>query len=197
MIEEKSDYEIVGWERLLDFAKILARKIKVSRYEPDIIVGISKGGWAIARLICDYINGKDIISLDSKHWESYKQVNLSSPNINLLGKKVLMVCDIMDKKSMDRAIEYVASLKPNGNKTLALFYVKGKIKPDYYAEEISNKSVIFPWNFLDSIRKIIHNNPDKFGEMNAKSINSRLKQSFNIDLEEKVIEEILEDRGNL
>ena len=77
---------------------------------------------------------------------------------------------------------------------MALFYVKGEIKPDYYAGEISNKLVIFPWSLVDSIRKIIYSNPDKFGEMNAKGIKSRLKRSFNIDLEEEVIEEILKDR---
>lgn len=193
MMDEKSDYEIVGWEKLQGLTKILARKIKESRYEPDIIVGISKGGWAIARLICDYIDGKDIISLDAKHWELHKQASSSFLSINLFEKRVLMVYDIMDEKSI-RAIEYLASSKPEGIKTLALFYVEGEIKPDYYAGEISNKLVIFPWNLLDSIRKMIYSNPDNFREMNAKNIKSRLKQSFNIDLEEEVIEELLKDR---
>ncbi|MCP8307545.1 MAG: hypothetical protein H3Z54_02470 [archaeon] len=193
MNEEKFNYEIVDWDKLQGFTKILAKKIKESKYEPNIIVGISKGGWAVARLLCDYIDGKDIISLDVKHWELYKQLSLSSLNINLLEKKVLIVDDIIDEKSIKTAIEYIASLKPDGIKILALFYIKGKIKPDYYAKEVSHKLVIFPWNFVDSIRKIIYNNLDDFREMSTKRIKSRLKQSFNIDVEEEVIEEILKD----
>jgi len=193
MIEEKSDYGMVGWEELQDFTKILATKLKESKYDPNIIVGISKGGWAISRLLCDYIDGKDIISSDAKHWEIYGQDILSSLNMNLSEKKVLMVYDIIDEKSMERAIEYLSSLKPNNIKILALFYVKGKMKPDYYAEEILNKLVIFPWNLVDRARKIIYGNLDKFGKMNAISIKSMLNQSLNLDLEEEIIEEILKE----
>ncbi|MGQ9468764.1 MAG: phosphoribosyltransferase [Nitrososphaerales archaeon] len=192
MNEEKSDYGMVDWDKLQSLAKVLAKKIKESKYEHDIIIGISKGGWAIARLLCDYINGKDIICLDLKQLESYKQVSLSSINLNLLEKKVLMVDDIIDKKSI-KAIKYIASLKPDEIKILAIFYIKGTIEPDYYAEEISHKLVIFPWNFIDSVRKIIYKNLDNFRGMNAKRIKSKLKQSFNIDVEEEVIEEILKE----
>ncbi|MCP8319905.1 MAG: hypothetical protein H3Z52_03050, partial [archaeon] len=159
-----------------------------------IIVGISKGGWAIARLICDYIDGKDIIGLDAKQLEIHKQVSLSSININLLEKKILIVDDIIDRKSLDKAIEHMASLKPDKIKILAPFYIKGTIKPDYYAEEISHKLVIFPWNFVDNIRKIIYNNLDEYREMSVERIKSRLKQIFNIDVEEEVIEETLKDQ---
>ncbi|MCP8313147.1 MAG: hypothetical protein H3Z53_02080 [archaeon] len=191
MNEEKFNYELVDWDKLQSLTKILAKKIKESKYEPDIIVGISKGGWAIARLLCDYIDGKDIIGLDAKQLEIHKQVSLSSVNINLLEKKVLVVDDIMNRKSLDRAIEHMASLKPDKIKTLALFYIKGTTKPDYHAEKISYKLVVFPWNFVDSIRKIIYNNLDEYREMNVERIKSRLKQSFNIDVEEEVIEETL------
>ena len=71
------------------------------------------------------------------------------------------------------------------------------MKPDYYAEEVFHKLVIFPWNFVDSIRKIIYNNLDEFREMSAKIVKSRLKQSFNIDVEEEIIEEILKDQEKL
>lgn len=192
-MKKNFDYEIVGWDKLQSFMKILAKKIKESKYEPNIIFGISKGGWAIARLLCDHIDGKEIISLNVKHWEFYKQVSLSSININLLEKKVLMVDDIIDKKSIKKAIKYVASLKPDEIKILALFYIKGETKPDYYAKEVSHKLVTFPWNFIDSIRKIIYNNLDEFREMSAKRIKSMLKQSFNIDVEEEFIKEILKD----
>jgi len=192
MDEEELDYEIVGWDKLQGLVKILAKKVKESMYEPDIIVGISKGGWAIARLLCDYIDGKDIIGLDAKQLEIRKQVSLSSININLLEKKILMVDAIIDRKSF-RAIEHMA-LKPDNIKILALFYIKGTVKPDYYAERISYKLVIFPWNFVDSIRKIIYNNLDEFREMSVERIKSRLKQIFNIDIEEEVIEETLKDQ---
>ncbi len=196
MIEEKPDYRIVDWEKLRHFTKILARKIRESKYEPNIIVGILKGGWALARLLCDYINGKDMISLAAKQWELHEQASPNLFNKNLLGKKVLMVYDVIDEKSMEKSIRYLASSKPDSIKTLSLFCFRGDIKPDYCAEEISDELVIFPWNFMNSTRKIIYN-LNKIGEIDVKSIRSRLKRSLNITLEEEVIDEILRNREKL
>ncbi len=191
MSEEKLNYELIDWNKLQNLTKILAKKIKESKYEPDMILGISRGGWAVARLLCDYIDCKDIFSLDLKHWD--KQVGSSLLNANLLEKKILLVNDMMDKRSM-QAIKSIASSKSNGIRILALFYAKGTIKPDYYVGEISHSSIIFPWNFVDSVRRIIYNNLNEFEKLSDKEIKSKIKKSFNIDVEERIIEEILRNQ---
>lgn len=194
MSEEKLSYELIDWNKLQNLTKILAKKVKESKYEPDVIVGISRGGWAVARLLCDYIGCKDIFSLDLKHWD--KQVGSSFLNTNLLEKKILLVDDIINRRSM-QAIKSIASSKPDGIRILALFYTKGAIAPDYYVEEISHKALIFPWNFVDSVRRIIYKNLDKFEKMSDKRIRSKIKKSFNIDVEERVIEEILRNQEKI
>ncbi len=194
MSEEKLNYELIDWNKLQNLTKILAKKVKESKYEPDVILGVSKGGWAVARLLCDYIDCKDIFSLDLKHWD--KHASLSFLNMSPLEKKILLVNDIIDERSM-QAIKSIASSKPDGIRILALFYAKGTIKPDYYVEEVSHKSLIFPWNFVDSVRRIIYNNLDEFGKMGAKRIKSKIKKSFNIDVEERVIEEILRNQEKI
>jgi hypoxanthine phosphoribosyltransferase len=189
MNEEKSNYKLIDWNKLQNLCKILAKKIKESEYEPDVIIGISRGGWAISRLLCDYMGCKDIVSLDLKQ---DNRICLSFLKINLSEKRILLVDDVIDERSI-QSIRFIAPSKPNEIRILALFYAKGTIKPDYYIEEILHKSIIFPWDFMDSIRRIVCNNLDEFRGMSAKRVKSRLKESFNIDVEEGVIEEVLRD----
>jgi hypoxanthine phosphoribosyltransferase len=132
---------------------------------------------------------KDIVSLDLKQ---DNRISLSFLKINLSEKKILLVDDVIDERSI-QSIRFIAPSKPNEIRILALFYAKGTIKPDYYIEEILHKSIIFPWDFMDSIRRIVCNNLDEFRGMSAKRVKSRLKESFNIDVEEGVIEEVLRD----
>ncbi|MEM3436970.1 MAG: phosphoribosyltransferase family protein [Nitrososphaerales archaeon] len=147
MNEEKSSYEFIDWNKLQNLIKILAKKVKESEYKPDVIIGISKGGWVVSRLLCDYIDCKDIISLELKQSE---KISLSFLNKNLLEKRILLVDDVIDEKSM-QSIKSIIPLETNRVRILSLFYTKGNVKPDYYIEEVSN-TIKFPWN-LESIRK--------------------------------------------
>lgn len=180
MNEEKFNYELIDWNKLQNLTKILAEKVKESEYKPDVIVGISKGGWAISRLLCDYIDCKDIISLDLKRDE---QISLDFLNKNLLEKKILVVNDIIDEEGM-QFIKSIIPPKLDRIKILALFYTKCNVKPNYCIGKVFNKLIIFPWNFVDSVRRIFYNNPDYFEKIKLK-----IKKIFNI--KEEFIKEML------
>ncbi|MEM3382549.1 MAG: hypothetical protein QXL52_04240 [Nitrososphaerales archaeon] len=146
MDERKFNYEFIDWNKLQNLTKILVKKVKESGYKPDVIIGISKGGWVVSRLLCDYTDCKEIISLDLKR---SKKIILSFLNKNLLEKRILLVDDVID----ENIIQYIKSIIPLEKriKILSLFYTKGNVKPDYYIEEVSNM-IEFPWN-SESMRK--------------------------------------------
>jgi hypoxanthine phosphoribosyltransferase len=154
--------EVMDWNLFYNLARQVATKINSSGYRPDIIVGLARGGWVLARVLCDLIGIKDLVSLKVEHWgvtatpDGKAQLKYTL-NVDLTGKNVLVVDDITDTgESMRVTLEYLKSLKPSEIKTAALRHINtSKFLPDYFGEEISWRWVIFPWNFTEDMCNII------------------------------------------
>jgi len=193
--------EIMSWDYFYKLSKIVAEKIKASGYNPDLIVGLARGGWCLARVLCDFLGVKDLVSLKVEHWGITAtpdgKAKLKYPfSMDLTGRKVLVVDDITDTgESMMISVNYVKSLNPREVRTATLRHIEGsKFKPDYYAEDISWRWVIFPWNFIEDLCNLIDQirsevkDPKDLAEFKRK-----LKENFKIDVDEETIEEILRE----
>jgi hypothetical protein len=187
----------MSWDLFFQLAKDVAKKIKGSRYQPDIIVGLARGGWALARVLCDFLGVKDLVSLKVEHWGVTAtpdgKAKLKYPfDIDLHGKKVLVVDDITDTgESMRISVDYVKTLNPLEVRTAALRHITvSKFTPDYFAEEIPWRWVIFPWNATEDLCNLVSRVKQK-GVTRAAEIKSKLKENFKIDVDEGEIEEIL------
>jgi len=198
---DKFDCEIMSWEHFYTLAKEVGGRIKASGYKPDIIVGLARGGWCLARVLCDLLGIKDLVSLKVEHWGITAtpdgKAKLKYPfNLDLSGKRVLVVDDITDTgESMRISVEYVKTLNPLEVKTATLRHIQGsKFKPDYYAEEITWRWVIFPWNFTEDLCNLVERIKDKVSSpRNAGLLKAKLKENFKIDVDEETIEEILKE----
>ena len=193
--------EIMSWDYFYKLSKIVAEKIKASGYNPDLIVGLARGGWCLARVLCDFLGVKDLVSLKVEHWGITAtpdgKAKLKYPfSMDLTGRKVLVVDDITDTgESMMISVNYVKSLNPREVRTATLRHIEGsKFKPDYYAEDISWRWVIFPWNFIEDLCNLVDQirgevkDPKDLAEFKRK-----LKENFKIDVDEETIEEILRE----
>lgn len=191
--------EIMSWDYFYKLSKIVAEKIKASGYNPDLIVGLARGGWCLARVLCDFLGVKDLVSLKVEHWGITAtpdgKAKLKYPfSMDLTGRKVLVVDDITDTgESMMISVNYVKSLNPREVRTATLRHIEeSKFKPDYYAEDISWRWVIFPWNFIEDLCNLVDQirgevkDPKDLAEFKRK-----LKENFKIDVDEETIEEIL------
>ena len=199
MTEDKFECELMDWVLFGKLTKRLAKKIKHDGFKPDVIVGLARGGWVLARLLCDHIGVKDLVSLKVEHWGITASPDGQAKlkylfNIDLTGKKVLLVDDITDTgESMRISSEYVKSLNPRELKSAALRHIKGsKIIPDYFAEEISWRWVVFPWNYIEDLCNIVHKIIKKKAS-SPSEIKMILKKDFQMDLDEGAIEEILDE----
>lgn len=203
--------EVMDWNLFYDLARQVAKKVNNSGYKPDMIVGLARGGWVLARVLCDLIGIKDLVSLKVEHWGVTAtpdgKATLKYPlNVDLTGKNVLVVDDITDTgESMHVTVEYLKSLKPSEIKTAALRHItSSKFMPDYFGEEISWRWVIFPWNFTEDLCNIVPKvcvrlkmSPD--GDVDVTQIRNELKQFYTIDTTEETVADILEElkRRNL
>jgi hypoxanthine phosphoribosyltransferase len=197
--------EVMDWNLFYNLARQVATKINSSGYRPDIIVGLARGGWVLARVLCDLIGIKDLVSLKVEHWgvtatpDGKAQLKYTL-NVDLTGKNVLVVDDITDTgESMRVTLEYLKSLKPSEIKTAALRHINtSKFLPDYFGEEISWRWVIFPWNFTEDMCNIIPKvckrlslNPED--DVDVTKIKNELKQFYTIGISEETLEEILQE----
>ena len=126
MPEDCFECQVMDWNMFYKLAKQVAKKVNNSGYKPDIIVGLARGGWVLARVLCDFVGVKDLVSLKVEHWGVTATPDGTAKlrneiNVDLTGKKVLVVDDITDTgESVKVATEYIKSLGPAEVRTASL-----------------------------------------------------------------------------
>jgi len=197
---EKFDCWLPSWDELYEYIKEMAKKIKKDNYRPDIVIALSRGGFVPARVICDLMIIKDLISIKVDHWgvtaSKDGKAHLRYPiDVDLTGKKVLIVDDITDSgESMIVAKEFVQKLNPKEIKTAAIFNIKhSKFVPDYYGKEIDWIWVMWPWNYVEDMCNILPKVLYEKKSCSIKGIKKNLEEKFKINLSEQEIIEILEE----
>jgi hypoxanthine phosphoribosyltransferase len=196
--DEKFECEVMDWGLFYSLSKEVACKIIDSGYEPDFVVGLARGGWALSRVLCDFLGVRDLVSLKVEHWgvtaHPDGKARLKYPfEIDLTGRRVLVVDDITDTgESMSIATEYVKTLNPAEVRTAALRHITGsKFTPDYYGDEIGWRWVIFPWNYTEDMCNIVPKAAE--GAKDLAEIKRRLKANHGIEIDEEEIERLLKE----
>ena len=204
MPEDCFECQVMDWNMFYKLAKQVAKKVNNSGYKPDIIVGLARGGWVLARVLCDFVGVKDLVSLKVEHWGVTATPDGTAKlrneiNVDLTGKKVLVVDDITDTgESMKVATEYIKSLGPAEVRTASLQHLTcAKFKSDYVGEELDWVWVIFPWNFTEDLCTIVPKVCARLkisaDEIDISQLRKELKQNYCIDTTEETITEILQE----
>jgi uncharacterized protein len=156
-------YVAPSWDDCYGMLVELARQVRKSGYSPQVIVGVSRGGWPPARVMSDLLENPNLANMKV---EFYKNIGVTAerPKITqpvtseVVGKRVLVVDDVADSgKSLRVAYQHLRRKGAKGIKVCTL-YLKPKsiFKPDHYARTTS-KWVIFPWERLEAINLIKKN----------------------------------------
>jgi len=195
---EKVFCEYLSWDRFLKISEKTADKMNQAKYRPDFIVSLARGGWVFGRVLCDFLNVTDLVSLKVEHWGMTAtpdgEAKIKYPfNIDLTGKKVLIVDDISDTgKSLKVATEYIKKMNPTDIKTTTLFYLTGSsFKPDFYGEEMTWRWVVFPWNWVEDmvnlVAKVSEDDPA------LSTIRDRMRDTFKLSISEAGVKKILDE----
>jgi len=195
---------VMDWNYFYNLAKKVADKINNSGYKPEIIVGLARGGWVLARVLCDFVGVKDLVSVKVEHWGVTATPDGTAKlkhelNVDITGKKVLIVDDITDTgDSMKVTLDYIKTLNPAQIKTATLQHLTcAKFEADYVGETLPWVWVTFPWNFTEDMCTIVpklckrlNMNP---ADADVQTIKKELKQKHNIDIKEETITDILKE----
>lgn len=131
----------MNWKTFESEINNLAGKIN---YNPDIIVGIVRGGMIPARLLSRNLKVKDMYCLAIRKIDNERKI-VTDILDDLDGKKVLLVEDMIETgKSLIVAEKYL-EFKGANVKTACLYIMPdSEINPDFYLREVDRVQK-FPW----------------------------------------------------
>ncbi len=161
MTRQELEFEVPTWNQIYKMLMKIAEKIRNDNFKPDVIVGVSRGGWPPARVLSDLLENPNLANVKVEFYvgvaETKGEPTLTQPvSVNVAGKKVLVVDEVADTgKSLQLIKEHLQKEGAAAVKIAAVYLKPWSIvKPDYYARETS-RWIVFPWEIKETIRKIV------------------------------------------
>ncbi len=150
-----------SWDQIYDMLIELARRVKDSGFRPDLIIGVSRGGWAPTRVMSDLLENANTASIRIEFYlapgvTARKPVISQAVMVPVKGVNVLVVDDVSDTgESLKVAVEHLDAGGAKAIKTATLFYKPQSIfKPDFFIVQ-TEQWIIFPWERLENTRRLL------------------------------------------
>jgi len=155
-------YRVLTWEEVIGLINELARTILRSKFAPDIILAVSRGGFLPAVIISDFLGVDMVVSVKASHWSTSKRrfdvELLHGLPIDVEGKRVLIVDDVADTGRTLKVVSDLVRERGAAEVRTAVVHLKSTSKfiPDYYVEEIREWYwIIYPWSALEDTINLI------------------------------------------
>jgi hypoxanthine phosphoribosyltransferase len=199
-VSSKLEFEVPSWNQIYGMLLNLADKIRKNGFEPDIIVGVSRGGWPPARVLSDLMDNANLANVRAEFYlgvaETKEKAVLTQPvSMSVEGKRVLVVDEVADTgRSLELVREHILENGAVEVKIATVYYKPWSIiKPDYYEKETSSW-IVFPWEIKETVRKIVkkcRKNGTPIETQTAKLVDAGLSAN----LIHMFLEEILEEEN--
>jgi hypoxanthine phosphoribosyltransferase len=192
---------LVTWDEIVEWTDTVAHKIQKCDCKPTVIIGLTRGGWVPARLLCDHLKVKKLYAVKTEHWgvtanPDGKALLTQALNINIEKDSVLVVDDITDTgESLTLALAHLFKMKPKELRSATLLHIThSKIAPDFFTVEVPKEKwtwFIFPWNVNEDLRTIL---PKTLYEPKSiDGIRKAFKKQFFIDVPVAMLKSTISD----
>ena len=148
-----------SWEEIHVGSIKLALKV-MRDYRPDILIGVLRGGYIVARIVADILGVRELGVVEVKFYkgvgETAEKPVITQPLVTeVRGKKVLIIDDVVDSgRTLQIVTEQVRLRGAKELKSAALYYKpRSIIKPDYFAVKTS-KWILFPWELKEFLLEL-------------------------------------------
>jgi hypoxanthine phosphoribosyltransferase len=199
-VRSEIEFEVPTWDQIYEMLLDLAEKIRKSGFKPDIIVGVSRGGWPPARVLSDLLDNPNLANVKAEFYlgvaETKGEPVITQPvSMTVAGKKVLIVDEVADTgKSPKLVKEHIIGEGAAEVKVATVYYKPWSIiKPDYYEKETS-RWIVFPWEVKETIRKIVKKCGEK-GKTVEEETAKLVKAGLSAELVRRFLKEILEEEN--
>jgi hypoxanthine phosphoribosyltransferase len=193
--------KLVTYDEIAKWAQRLAKEVRDCDCKPTVIVGLTRGGWVPARLLCDELDVKKLYAVKTEHWgvtanPDGKALLTQELNTDVENESVLIVDDITDTgESLTLALAHLYKKRPKEVKTATLLHIThSKMEPDFFAVEVPKERwawFIFPWNLHEDLRTLL---PKTLYEPKSEAeIKRAFKAQFKIDVPPALVKTTLKD----
>jgi hypothetical protein len=193
--------KLVTWEEISRWTRAVADQVRACGCRPTVIIGLTRGGWVPARLLCDHLKVKKLYAVKTEHWgvtanPDGRALLTQELNIIIENDIVLVVDDITDTgESLTLAMAHLFKMKPKELRSATLLHIThSKIEPEFYTVEVPKERwtwFIFPWNQNEDMRTIL---PKTLYEPKTiKEIRAAFKKQFFIGPSQDMVGSALRD----
>ena len=160
-MSDSREYEAPSWDKIYEMILDLAVKVRQSGFKPDLIVGLSRGGWAPGRILSDLLENTHTANIKIEFYTGIektarKPVVTQAISEDIYKKNILVVDDVADTgESLKVALDHVRDKGAGTVKTITVYFKPhSTFKPDYFAGITSNW-IIFPWERLEATKLLL------------------------------------------
>lgn len=190
--------ELISWSETERLSQKLARMLKTSGYQPDIVVAIGRGGYVPARLICDYLDMMDLTSIKIELYgagsDKHDKAIIKYPLCHdIKAKNVLLVDDVNDSgETLELAVNHLQSFAPKSIKIAVIHQKTTSHYPiDFYAKKITKwRWLIYPWAVYEDISGFLRKQPEVIA--NLEQAQQYLKNTYNIRISKQRLQAVIE-----
>jgi len=197
-VKIEQEFEAPSWSQVYTMLLDLAEDIKKAGFNPDLIVGVSRGGWAPARILSDLLDNPNLANVKAEFYlgvaETKGEPTLTQPvSAAVEGKKILVVDEVADTgKSLKLVKDHIIEQGAAEVKIATVYYKPWSIiTPDYYKKK-TRRWVVFPWETKETIRKIVKKCREK-GKPIEDETAKLVEAGIPTELAKRFLKEILEE----
>jgi len=155
--------QLLSPDEVVDACDTVARRILASRFRPEVIIAVARGGFMPARFLCDFLNLEMLCSIRVQHYAAGaskgKEAVVTIPlATDIRGARVLVVDDVNDSGDTLRAARsYLEPLGPAELRTAVLHEKLVTTCPaDFSAGEVRKwRWILYPWAMVEDIAQFI------------------------------------------
>jgi len=193
------EFEIPSWNQIYSLLLKLADAVQKSGFEPDVIVGVSRGGWIPARIMSDLLENPKLANVTAEFYvgvaETKHEPSITQPvSVSVKGKKVLVVDDLADTgKSLKLVNLHLKKQGASEIKIATIYYKPWSIIVPHYYEKETRCWIVFPWEVKETVRKTVEKFREK-GRAVEDAKEKLISSGLNRELVERFIKEIVGEK---
>jgi hypothetical protein len=188
---------LVSNETVYDLAWTLANKVRASRFRPDLVVAISRGGFTPARVLCDVLGIFNLTSIRIVHYRGPADMEpvatVKYPLcIPVEGQRLLVVDDVNDTgDTLEAARKHLEPLGPSEVRMAVLHEKTGSpVRADYAAGVIDEwRWLIYPWAVVEDVGGFLRQMDPL--PRNSDEADRRLLADYGLDVPRTLLERLL------
>jgi hypoxanthine phosphoribosyltransferase len=192
------EFKIPSWNQIYRLLLKLAEAVRKSGFEPNVIVGVSRGGWIPARIMSDLLETPKLANVTAEFYvgvaETKRESSITQPvSVSVKDKKVLVVDDVADTgESLKLVNSHLKNQGASEIKIATIYYKPWSIIVPHYYEKETRCWIVFPWEQKETVRKTV----EKFrgeGRTVEDAKEKLISSGLNRELVERFIKEIFRE----